>query len=131
MSGLVPIDHDLDRVRPNHKRGDTVSQSNNPSDPNSDPLRYSASGLPAGLNINASTGAITGTITGTIALGPEGSGPHRIVPGAGNITLRASPWLWEDSNPTASAALDNDVRPDVIIDPPKDKDGNPPDTDNQ
>jgi len=100
-----------------------VSQSNNPRAPDGGTHAYSASGLPPGLNINASAGAISGTIT----VRPEGGGPHRIVPGASDLTFRASlPCLWQDSDPTASAAPDNDVRPDVIIDPPEAKNGKPP-----
>ncbi len=35
------------------------------SDPDNDPLSYTAAGLPSGLSINASTGLIAGTIAGT------------------------------------------------------------------
>ena len=42
--------------------GDTVSLQVQASDPNSDPLTYSATGLPPGLSINPTTGLINGTI---------------------------------------------------------------------
>ena len=43
--------------------GDTVSLALTATDPNGDTLRYSATGLPAGLQLNTSTGAITGNPT--------------------------------------------------------------------
>jgi hypothetical protein len=43
--------------------GDAVSLQIQAGDPNSDPLTYSASGLPTGLGINATTGLISGTVT--------------------------------------------------------------------
>ncbi len=42
------------------------------SDPNGDPLTYSATGLPAGLSINTSTGVITGTIDHSASQGGTG-----------------------------------------------------------
>ena len=43
--------------------GDTVSLPIAATDPDGDPLTYSATGLPDGLSINASTGLISGTLT--------------------------------------------------------------------
>ena len=51
-------------------QGDTVSLQLSATDPNNDPITYSATGLPTGLNINAQTGLISGqpTITGSYAV---------------------------------------------------------------
>jgi hypothetical protein len=46
---------------------ETVNLAVNGSDPDSDTLTYSATGLPAGLTINSASGAITGTPTFTSA----------------------------------------------------------------
>ncbi|MBV7327615.1 putative Ig domain-containing protein [Chloroflexi bacterium TSY] len=43
--------------------GDSVNLPINATDPNGDPLTYSASGLPPGLSINSTTGVISGTTT--------------------------------------------------------------------
>src|SRR5438034_938697 len=45
--------------------GDSVSLPLQASDPDGDPLSYSASGLPPGLSINASTGVISGVPSST------------------------------------------------------------------
>ena len=51
--------------------GDIVSLQVVASDPDSDPLTYTATGLPAGLNINSTSGLISGTITaGASAFSP-------------------------------------------------------------
>ncbi len=42
--------------------GDTISLQVEASDPNSDPMTFTATGLPAGLSIDSSTGLISGTI---------------------------------------------------------------------
>ena len=51
--------------------GDVVSLQVLASDPDSDPLTYTATGLPAGLSINPTSGLISGTITaGASAFSP-------------------------------------------------------------
>ena len=53
--------------------GETVTLPIEASDPNSDPLTFSAANLPAGLSIDESTGEISGTI----AAGNGGSGAYQ------------------------------------------------------
>ena len=48
-------------------QGAVISLSAHATDPESDPLTYSATGLPPGLSINTSTGLITGAISNTAA----------------------------------------------------------------
>src|SRR5207248_1875267 len=48
--------------------GATVSLALQASDPDGDPLAYSAAGLPPGLSINSSTGLIAGTIASGAAV---------------------------------------------------------------
>ena len=60
----------------------TISLAVTASDPDGDPLTYSATGLPASLSINPTTGAITGTLSYTSA-GPycgdgDGLGRHAL-----------------------------------------------------
>ena len=43
--------------------GDSVSLTLSASDPNGDPVTYSAAGLPPGLNVNLNSGVISGTLT--------------------------------------------------------------------
>src|SRR5262249_20331549 len=43
-------------------RGDTIALQVTATDPNGDPLTYSATGLPSGLSIASGTGLISGTI---------------------------------------------------------------------
>jgi hypothetical protein len=60
------------------------------TDPESDPLTYSATGLPPNLSINASTGQITGTITQTA----EQNSPYNVTV---TVTEVGTPDLFEDS----------------------------------
>ena len=50
-------------------QGAVISLPSHASDPDNDPLAYSATGLPPGLTIHASTGLISGTISSTAATG--------------------------------------------------------------
>jgi hypothetical protein len=50
-------------------QGAAISLSAHATDPDNDPLTYSATGLPPGLSINAGTGLISGTISSTAAAG--------------------------------------------------------------
>jgi hypothetical protein len=67
-------------------------------DPNDDPVTYSASGLPEGLSINVRTGLISGTVE----LRPDRSADNH------------------------SPRRDDDVQPDLLIDPPDHNPDHPP-----
>ncbi len=60
---------DQDLLNRSDAQGAVISLSAHATDPDDDPLEYSATGLPPGLSINASTGLISGTISGTAAAG--------------------------------------------------------------
>ena len=74
-------------------------------DPNGDPLRFAASGLPAGLSIDAATGIITGTID------PRASahGPYLVTLAAsddnGAAATETFAWHVRDVPPTLGAAI--------------------------
>ncbi len=86
------------------------------TDPDSDPLTYAATNLPAGLSINASTGLISGTIAFTAA-----PGPHAV-----SITVRdgstvdaTDTFTWTVTNvnqePTFDQNLSNRTDPEAAI----------------
>ncbi|MDH3307449.1 MAG: Ig-like domain-containing protein, partial [Acidimicrobiia bacterium] len=60
--GNDPPTFDQDLGNRTEGEGQSVSLSASATDPDGDPLTYSATGLPPGLSINTSTGLITGTI---------------------------------------------------------------------
>jgi hypothetical protein len=86
------------------KEGDAVSLAITASDSDSDPLTYSATGLPAGLSINATTGVISGTV------GPQAaqSSPYSVTVSASDGTNTGS---------TAFAWTVNDVTTPVVTRP--------------
>jgi hypothetical protein len=65
---------------------DTISLAITASDPDGDPLTFSASGLPAGLRQDATTGRITGTFVS----GSAGSYTVNLTVGDGRLTATAS-----------------------------------------
>jgi large repetitive protein len=76
------------------------------SDPDGDPLTFSATGLPAGLTINAATGVISGTIDNSAS--QIGGGVYLITVTAsdgrgGSVT---STFGWSITNPTPTATND-------------------------
>ena len=52
-----------------HAEGEAIVLQIVATDPDGDPLTFSATGLPTGLSINAATGRITGTIASGAAVG--------------------------------------------------------------
>jgi hypothetical protein len=75
-----------------------MSNSLRNTDPNDDPVTYSASGLPDGLSINSGTGVVTGTIDLRPAHPTEEGSPGR----------------------------DEDVKPDLFLDPREQDPDQPP-----
>ena len=83
---------------------DVVSIASPATDPDGDPLTYSATGLPGGVTINAATGLISGTLSYT------SSGSHavtvRVTDGTATDT---DPFTWTVTNtnrlPTATVVL--------------------------
>ncbi len=65
---------------PTHNEGDTVSLTLSASDPDGDPLTFSATGLPNALTLNTTSGEITGVL----AAGSAGTYPVAITVSDGN-----------------------------------------------
>ena len=82
-------------------QGDTVSVPLTASDPDSDTLSYSVSGLPSGLSINSATGLISGTIATTAGQ----SAPY-------TVTVTAS-----DGSHTARTTFNWTVNPVLLTTP--------------
>ena len=86
-NGAPSFDSPLDDQSNNE--GAVISLSDPATDPNGDPLTFSATGLPPGLSINPSTGLISGTISYAASLGS----PY-------TVTIKVS----DDGGETISAA---------------------------
>ena len=69
-----------------HEENETVGLNISATDPDGDPLSFSASGLPSGLSINAQTGLISGTV----ADGAEGNYVVTITVSAGGQSSQIS-----------------------------------------
>jgi hypothetical protein len=79
------------------------------SDPDSDPLTYLATGLPAGASLNSSTGLISGTTTLT------SGGSYSVTARASDGNLQASQtFTWQVPAPTVSASASS-VTPGATI----------------
>jgi Putative Ig domain len=83
--------------------GDVVSLSVTATDPDGDPLSYSASGLPPNLTINSTTGLISGTL----AAGSAGSYPVTVTASDGSLSGSASFTWTVRPLPPPPAAPDN------------------------
>ncbi len=66
--------------------GDSVSWQIGASDPDGDPVTYSATGLPLGLTVNATSGVISGTVGASASA----SSPYAVTVSASDGTLSAS-----------------------------------------
>ncbi len=104
----------------------TLDVSDNFTDPNGDPLTFSASGLPPGLMVDPNTGVISGTIDPDASQG----GPYTVTITAvdpdGNAVSTTFPWnvanpvpvaeanttATPEETPVTIAVLGNDVDPD-------------------
>jgi large repetitive protein len=94
-----------------NKDGDLVSAGLSATDSASNPVIYSASGLPAGLSIDSTTGAISGTIT---------SGDSKTSPFSVTATATDS----VDSSATSSQTFTWTVHPSVSVTSPGDQTNN-------
>ena len=85
----------------NHE-GDSPTLAFNATDPDDNPLTYSATNLPPGLSIDP----VYGTITGSIDYGDSFGGPYRVTVTATNGLLNASQsFLWNVA--PAAPSIDN------------------------
>ena len=71
-----------------HAEGEAIVLQMVATDPDGDPLTFSATGLPTGLSITAATGRITGTIASGAAAGSPYSSVVTVTDG---ITLQSRP----------------------------------------
>ena len=89
------------------QNGQSVSLAAGPafSDPNGDPLVFSASNLPTGLSIDPATGLITGTIDRSASV----QGPYKVTVTAtddkGAAATKAFSWVVDDLAPQATPPL--------------------------
>jgi hypothetical protein len=86
----------------NNGENDTVSLQILASDPDNNPLSYSAVGLPAGLGINSSTGLISGTI----AFGANPTNNVSVTVSDGTLTDTAN-FTWTVFHVNAAPVADN------------------------
>ncbi len=98
-----------------NKTGDTITPvdaSKAFSDPNGDPLTYSASGLPKGLTIDPATGLISGTVAADVV---SGSYAVRVLAtdDKGAATREGFYWTIADTPPTANGTLANKTYADA------------------
>ena len=100
----------VNRVIPDqaHFDSDLISAdiSGNFSDPNGNPLSFSAVGLPAGLSINSA-----GRITGTIDSCASQAGPYGVIITAagGNGAIVSDTFTWTVTSQTGSTAEDGEL----------------------
>ena len=88
-----------------HAEGQTVSLQVVASDPDLDPLTYSASGLPAGLDIHPTSGLITGTVDYAAASGS----PYTVIVTATDGSLSHNQTLvWTITNVNRAPVAVND-----------------------
>lgn len=81
-----------------HTEGDTVALQLSASDPDDDPLNYSASGLPAGLSLEPTSGLISGTLAADAA----GSYTVDISVSDGNGGVASTQFSWTVSAPSVN-----------------------------
>jgi len=87
--------------------GDVVSLQLQGSDPDGDPLTYTASGLPFGLTIDPNTGLISGTVQPSAAQLAGGQYSVTVTVNDGNGDFASQAFSWTVSNPHAGPWLDN------------------------
>ncbi len=98
-----------------NKDGDTIAAVNAAaafSDPNGDPLTYSASNLPSGLAIDPATGIISGRVAVNAKLGSYAVGVTATDDKSAS-TGEALTWTITDTPPTASGSLANKTYADA------------------
>ena len=103
-----PPTFDQDVPSQSNAEGAVISLDAGATDPESDPLTYAATGLPAGLSIDTGTGLITGTIAFTAAAGS----PYNV-----SVTVRDGPTVdatdtfqWTVTNVNREPTFDQDVQ---------------------
>ena len=103
-----PPTFDQDVTSQSNVEGAVISLDAGATDPESDPLTYAATGLPAGLSIDTGTGLITGTIAFTAAAGS----PYNV-----SVTVRDGPavdatdtFQWTVTNVNREPTFDQDVQ---------------------
>ncbi|HRK23386.1 MAG TPA: Ig-like domain-containing protein [Beijerinckiaceae bacterium] len=102
--GSVPTQNNLDNGTA------TLTMSSYFSDPDSNPLTYTVTGLPTGLSIDPTTGVISGTIDrNACAGGPGGNGVYAITVTATDPRglSAVQSFAWNVTNPGPLAVADN------------------------
>ncbi|MCU0280948.1 MAG: putative Ig domain-containing protein, partial [Acidimicrobiia bacterium] len=81
-----------------HAEGDAVSLPSPATDPDGDPLAYSATGLPPGLVVNAATGTISGTISYDAGAGSPYAVVLRVADPRGLFATDSFTWTITNTN---------------------------------